>query len=89
MECPTDFDNCPHARASATLAVKQVFAILGVDIDKPGEVEDFRINLRFGATMRRASDRGILVAVGVFVTALLALLGAGVVSYILHAGLGK
>jgi len=47
-----------HVERSAELAVKRVFAILGVDIDKPKEVEDFRENLRFGATLRRMADKG-------------------------------
>lgn len=72
--------DCPHAQESAELAVKKVFAILGVDIDVPKEVEEFRENLRFGATMRRASDRGMLAIVGAVAVALMAALWAGIVS---------
>lgn len=57
---------------AADLAVKKVFSILGVDIDRPKEVEEFRENLRFGATMRRAADKGLMALVGVVMTALLA-----------------
>ena len=38
-------DTCQEA---ADRAVKKVFAILGVDVDKPDSVEEFREDLRFG-----------------------------------------
>ena len=41
-------EHCPHAAEAADTAVKKVFAILGVDVDVPKEVEQFRENLRFG-----------------------------------------
>lgn len=43
---------------SADLAVKKVFAILGVDIDKPESVEAFREDLRFGKNLRKNVERG-------------------------------
>jgi len=67
---------------SAELAVKKVFAILGVDIDVPKEVEEFRENLRFGASMRRAADKGLIAFVGVIATALAAAIWAGIISKI-------
>lgn len=73
-------DHCPQAREAADEAVRKVFAILGVDIDVPKEVEEFRENLRFGASMRRAADKGMLTIIGVLVTAMLAALWAGIVS---------
>jgi hypothetical protein len=79
-KCPANLSECPHAQESAELAVKKVFAILGVDIDVPKDVEEFRENLRFGATMRRASDRGMLAIVGAVAVALMAALWAGIVS---------
>jgi triphosphoribosyl-dephospho-CoA synthetase len=48
-------------RQVAEAAVRRVFAILGVDVDKPESVEDFRADLRFGKGMRRATDHGILI----------------------------
>ena len=75
--CPRT-DGCPHASASAEMAVKKVFAILGVDIDVPKEVEEFRENLRFGATMRRAVDKGLLAVVGAIATAVAAALWVGI-----------
>lgn len=70
---------CPHAADSAERAVKKVFAILGVDIESPREVEEFRQNLRFGASMRRATDRGVLAIAGAIGVAILAAIWAGIV----------
>ena len=85
-QCPVEMEHCPHARESAELAVKKVFAILGVDIDVPKEVEEFRENLRFGATMRRAADRSQIAFVVVLVTALAAALWSGIVNKINGGG---
>ncbi len=35
-------EECPQAEQAADHAVRKVFAILGVDIDKPESVEEFR-----------------------------------------------
>jgi hypothetical protein len=59
-----------YVKQAADNAVKQVFAILGVDVDKPAEVEDFRANLRFGAGVRKAADRGVITVLGIMFTAL-------------------
>jgi len=69
-----------HVERSAELAVKRVFAILGVDIDKPKEVEEFRENLRFGATLRRAADKGFLAMVIIIAGAIVAMAWAGILS---------
>lgn len=68
-ECQSNVPDCPAAHQAAREAVKQVFAILGVDVDKPDQVEDFRKDLRFGQSMRRASDRGFLAVVVLICTA--------------------
>lgn len=52
-QCSPDY--CPQVQQAAEDAVRKVFAILGVDVDVPKEVEEFRENLRFGASMRRAA----------------------------------
>lgn len=52
---------CSQVSAAADIAVKRTFAILGVDIDDPKGVEEFRQDLRFGSTLRRASERGFSV----------------------------
>lgn len=80
--CPSNIDECPHAQESADRAVKKVFAILGVDIDDPEKVEEFRMDLRFGRSMRRAADRGVMAMVGLVVAGLMAALWAGVVTKI-------
>ena len=81
-QCASQSENCPHVKEAADEAVKKVFAILGVDVDVPKEVEDFRENLRFGASMRRAADKGLLTIIGVMVTAMMAAIWAGIVSEI-------
>lgn len=65
-------------------AVKKVFAILGVDIDRPESVEEFREDLRFGKRMRKIADHGTLALFGVFAAGLAAALWAGIVSNIKH-----
>lgn len=78
--CTMSPDHCPHVAEAADNAVRKVFAILGVDIDVPKEVEQFRENLRFGASMRRAADKGMLAIVGAVAVGLLAALWSGIVS---------
>lgn len=67
---------------AAEHAVKKVFAILGVDIDRPESVEEFREDLRFGRKMRKIADHGTLALFGVFAAGLAAALLAGIVSHI-------
>lgn len=67
---------------AADLAVKKVFAILGVDIDRPESVEEFRADLRFGRKLRRIADHGTLAFIGIVAAALAAAIWAGVVSKI-------
>ncbi|HNM20485.1 MAG TPA: hypothetical protein PKL59_21260 [Nitrospira sp.] len=74
---PCDNPTCQDA---ADRAVKKVFAILGVDVDKPESVEEFREDLRFGKRMRRAADHGLLALVGLVVIGLGAAVWAGIVS---------
>ena len=80
--CICNIDHCPQVQQAAEDAVRKVFAILGVDVDVPKEVEEFRENLRFGASMRRAADKGMLAIVGAIAIAGLAALWAGIVSSI-------
>ena len=53
---------------SADKAVKKVFAILGVDINKPESVEEFREDLRFGRKLRKLADHGVFVLVALLFT---------------------
>lgn len=45
-ECNKENLECPRAREVADEAVRRVFAILGVDIDDPEKVEEFRMDVR-------------------------------------------
>ncbi|MFH1010331.1 MAG: hypothetical protein V1784_03750 [bacterium] len=83
IKCPVEMEDCPNVQRAADLAVKKVFAILGVDIDKPDQIECFQQDLRFGRHMRRISDK-VTVAVYVtvatiFVTAVATAVWAGIV----------
>jgi hypothetical protein len=70
----------PQCQEAADRAVKKVFAILGVDVDKPESVEEFREDLRFGKRMRKAADHGFLALVGLFVVGLGAIIWAGIMA---------
>ena len=67
----------PNCRDAADLAVKKVFAILGVDVDKPESVEEFRADLRFGKKMRRLADHGTMALIGAMFLGLGALAWVG------------
>jgi hypothetical protein len=75
--------NNPQCQEAADRAVKKVFAILGVDVDKPESVEEFRQDLRFGKRMRKAADHGFMAFIGVVAVAL-----AGTIWFGLQAKLG-
>jgi len=62
----------------ADRAVRKVFAILGVDIGKPESVEEFRADLRFGRSMRKAADHGMLAFIGLLAVGFAAALWAGI-----------
>ena len=79
---------CAHSdrmsEDAAEHAVKKVFAILGVDIDRLESVEEFREDLRFGRKMRKVADHGLLAFFGVVAAAFAAAVWAGIVSNIKH-----
>ena len=78
MDCPTN----PQCQEIADKAVKKVFAILGVNIDDPSEVEEFREDLRFGKRLRKYSDYGTMAVVAAVFVAVAAAVWTGVVSKI-------
>ena len=80
--CPASMAECPHAHESAEIAVKKVFSILGVDVDRPESVEEFREDLRFGKRMRRAADKGFMVVIGVLAASAIGATWVGIVSAI-------
>lgn len=73
-ECP------PACQIAADLAVKKVFALLGVDVEHPESVAEFQDDLRFGRRMRRATEHGFMAAVGVAVVGMGAVLFAGIMA---------
>jgi hypothetical protein len=75
MDCQNS--NCQDA---ADRAVKKVFAILGVDIDRPESVEEFREDLRFGKKLRKIADHSTLAFVGVVAVGFASLLWIGIQS---------
>lgn len=78
MDCPSN----PQCQEIANRSVKKVFAILGVDIDDPKQVEEFREDLRFGKRLRKYADYGSMVLVGAVVLALAAAVWTGIVTKI-------
>ena len=66
----------------ADTAVKKVFAILGVNVDNPESVEEFRADLRFGKKLRKLADHSVLAAAGAVATGMLVLFVAGLLQAI-------
>ncbi|WP_246164037.1 hypothetical protein [Roseospira marina] len=77
-----DADRCPYAddlvdRIAANVgrhAAREFFAMLGVDVRKPAEVEEFRRDLRFAGFLRRHTDKaigGVITAIALGALALL------------------
>lgn len=75
-------DDCPHAEASAEMAVRKVFTLIGIDVTDPEKVEEFRADLRFGKTMRKAVDKGLLAVVAMIFVGMAAATWAGIVGKI-------
>ena len=69
---------------AAEHAVKKFFAILGVNVDCPESVEEFREDLRFGKKMRKVAGHSTLAFVSVVSAAVAYAAWAGIVSYIKH-----
>lgn len=67
---PPREDGCRYAESAADSAVKKMFAIIGVDVDDPSQVEEFRKDLRFGQSLRHLADKGMLAIVGALFVAL-------------------
>ena len=78
MECPLN----AQCQDIADKSVKKVFAILGVDIDDPREVEEFREDLRFGKRLRKYSDYGTMAVVTAVFLAIGAAIWTGIVTKI-------
>lgn len=61
---------CRWSDEAAERAVKKTFAILGVNVHDPKQVEDFREDLRFGKSMRKAASYGALTMIGAMAAAI-------------------
>ena len=75
-----DCGNRPECSEIADRAVKKTFAILGVDIDKPESVEDFRQDLRFGKRLRKIADHGTLAFFAAVAVAIVGAIWIGISS---------
>jgi hypothetical protein len=62
----------------ADKAVKKTFAILGVNVDDPASIEEFRQDLRFGKRLRKLADHGGLAFAAAVSIAIAAAIWAGV-----------
>ena len=80
--CPEHLTECPHAEESARRAVKMVFSILGVDVDDPAKVEEFRKSLRWSDSMRKGAEHGFIAFIGVIAVAVSAAIWAGIIQAI-------
>ncbi len=51
------------ADAIAKQVARTIFALIGVDVDKPESLEEFRANVRFSAVVHRAAQAGVLAVI--------------------------
>jgi hypothetical protein len=65
---------------AANLAVKQVFYLLGVDVEDAASVEDFREDLRFGRRLRKLANNGMMGIVALLALGMVTALYSGIVS---------
>ena len=79
---------CRWSDEAAERAVKKTFAILGVNVHDPQQVEEFREDLRFGKHLRKAAGYGILAMIGTIAAAIIGALWYGLKS-ILQSGAGQ
>lgn len=78
-------ERCEFAEEAADVAVKKVFAILGVDVHNPESVEEFRQDLRFGKRLRKVTDHGLLAVVAILGAAICAAVWTGIVESLRRA----
>ena len=71
-------ESCTFADDAAEKAVQKTFAILGVDINDPKQVNEFQKSLNFGDSMRKFFDKGFLAT---------AVVMAGLFAAIVYAGI--
>lgn len=81
-QCPSENE---VIEVAVDKAVKKTFAILGVDVDKPESVEEFREDLRFGKAMRKYASHGFIAFVAVVFAGLAGSIWYGIVEKIHRA----
>ena len=67
MRCKLAEDS---AKIAADKAVKKCFAIMGVDVEDPHDIENFRQGLRFGSMLHAAAKRGFIALISTVIGAL-------------------
>ena len=63
-------------------ALRDTFLLIGVDINDPATVDEFRADLRFGRQIRKLVGHGMLAAVSVAAAAIAVSAWTGIVSAI-------
>ena len=81
-QCPSENE---VIEVAVDKAVKKTFAILGVDVDKPESVEEFREDLRFGKAMRKYASHGFIAFIAVVFAGLAGSIWYGLIEKI-HRG---
>ena len=66
------------ANDAADKAVRKTFAIMGVNVDDPRQLEDFRRDVRFAGDLRSYAGRSMLTLTSVCIGGLLIALWTGV-----------
>lgn len=66
------------AEDAAERAVKKTFAILGIDVNSPYEVEQFRRDLRFAGDLRKMAGKSIVAFILSFVGIIAAAIWANI-----------
>lgn len=65
---------------TANQAVKKTFAIMGVNIDNPKDVEDFRKDIRFAGELRSNANKGL----GALIISIIGIIVAGIATAVIH-----
>jgi len=68
-DCPVP--HCVVPEQAAEAAVKRAFEVLGVDINNPQQLEEFRKNLWFGGMVRKSFEKGMIATISAFILAVI------------------
>lgn len=70
------------AERTAKIAVEEVFAKIGIDVNDIKQVSEFQKDIAFAGSIRRASGHSFLAAVGALTVAIIVAIGLGAIAYI-------